>query len=438
MFSVRTYSNTVLNLLIALAISIVVNFSYVLLLLVERNPENESSRHASDERAVVIEEQGRLSVSGDGHGYILYERDEIDSVYITSFRVSRLDLRDGDMMQVSALPAASDSPHAHMRFHKLLQLNGEPFDYSTLYNRPKEGWLFAMQIIYFFVVSFIVLTIMTWQTERKRYIQRGLISIVVTALLYLLVPVANWHTGEITMLIGSNNLLDYNMILKCSFALVVALLYGHIYSLISKQQEIVLENEHLKNENLSTRYNMLVSQISPHFFFNSLNSLAMLIREKDSQRALTYIDQLSYTFRYIIQNGQNSLSTLGEELKFAEAYSYLFRIRYADKLFFDINTDKKLDGWQLPSLTLQPLIGNAVKHNTITKSNPFRVSIYTDGEYLVVSNKKSPKLEPEPSSGIGLKNLNARYLLITGCAIEIIDSESDFTVRLPLMKPADK
>lgn len=436
MFSPRSYSDTVLNLLIAVAISLVVNFSYVLLLLVERNPD-AGPHHRGSEQNIVIEQQGTLSLSPDGHGYILFDGGEIDSVYITSFRVSRLGLNEGDKMQIVAEPVESN-PAAHLRFEELLELNGEPFDYSTIYNRPKEGWLFALQILYFFLISFIVLTIMTWRSERKKQMQRALLSILVAALLYMLVPVANWRTGEITMIIGAEDLLDYNMILKCSFALVVALLYGHIYRLIHKQQEIVLENEQLKNENLSTRYNMLVSQISPHFFFNSLNSLAMLIREKDSERALTYIDQLSYTFRYIIQNGQNTLSTLGDELKFAEAYSYLFRIRYADKLFFDINTDKDLNNWQLPSLTLQPLIGNAVKHNTITKSNPFHVSITTEGKHLVVSNKKLPKLNPEPSSGIGLKNLNDRYMLITGCAIEIIETDNEFTVRIPLMKPTEK
>ena len=101
----------------------------------------------------------------------------------------------------------------------------------------------------------------------------------------------------------------------------------------------------------------------------------MLVRERDGEKALTYIDQLSYTFRYIIQNGQSTLMTLDEELKFIEAYSYLFEIRYADKLFFDIDVDDKYRSWTLPALSLQPLIGNAVKHNTITRSKPFHISI---------------------------------------------------------------
>ena len=181
---------------------------------------------------------------------------------------------------------------------------------------------------------------------------------------------------------------------------------------------------------------MLLGQISPHFFFNSLNSLSMLVREKDEEKALAYIDQLSYTFRYIIQNGQNTLSTLEDEIGFARAYGELFKVRYADKLFFDIDIEPKYNNWLLPALTLQPLIGNAVKHNTITRKQPLHVSIRTEGSTLVVSNRKAPKLDPEPSTGIGLKNLSSRWQLITNHDIEIKETDTEFIVRMPLQRPS--
>ena len=195
------------------------------------------------------------------------------------------------------------------------------------------------------------------------------------------------------------------------------------------------ENERLKTEYLSTRYNMLVGQINPHFFFNSLNSLAMLVREKDDKRALEYIDQLSYTFRYIIQNGQSGLTTLKDEMTFAEAYIYLFKIRYEDKLFFNIEIDDKYMGWTLPALSLQPLIGNAVKHNSITTKHPLHVTIRVVGGMLEVENPKQPKLDVEPSTGIGLNNLQSRWHIVTGKDIEIIDDNNRFLVRMPLMEP---
>jgi LytS/YehU family sensor histidine kinase len=161
----------------------------------------------------------------------------------------------------------------------------------------------------------------------------------------------------------------------------------------------------------------------------------MLIREGKTDKALDYTDQLSYTFRYILQNGQNTTTTLAEEIGFARAYGELFKVRYADKLFIDIDIDEALNSYTLPALSLQPLIGNAVKHNTITRKQPFTISIRTEGDMLVVSNRKAPKLDPEPSTGIGLKNLSSRWQLITGQDIEICENDEEFTVRMPLQKP---
>ena len=169
---------------------------------------------------------------------------------------------------------------------------------------------------------------------------------------------------------------------------------------------------------------MLVSQINPHFFFNSLNSLSMLVREKDDKRALEYINQLSYTFRYITQNSNNSeLVALSEEMHFADAYCYLFRIRYADKIFFDVAIDEKYMDWRLPALSLQPLIGNAVKHNAITAKNPVHVRIYTENDYLIVANERRPLLEEQIGTGTGLENLRNRYNQMLGCYIEVVQTE---------------
>jgi LytS/YehU family sensor histidine kinase len=76
-----------------------------------------------------------------------------------------------------------------------------------------------------------------------------------------------------------------------------------------------------------------------------------------------------------------------------------------------------------------------VKHNTITRKQPFHIVIRTEGDKLVVANRKAPKIEPEPSTGIGLQNLRSRWQLITGKDIEIRETNEEFIVRLPLQKP---
>ena len=414
------YSDLILNLLVALAVSLVVNFSYVLLLIVDQKSDGQP--RPAKASVIARGEEGTLRVSPDGHGYIVYENG--DSVYVMMQRIYRMNLKDGDRLVANL--AAPRRHGAHPVMTELRMRNGEEFDYSTLFNRPSKTTELALQLFYYLVVSFIMLSILTSVRRRYtpgRFVRHCIWCVLAAAALYMVAPVTEWRSGRIMLNCMGDHIFDYMLLLKCSFAVAVSMLYGWVYVLNSKQQAVVMENERLKNENLTTRYNMLVGQINPHFFFNSLNSLAMLVREKHDEKALTYIDQLSYTFRYIIQNGQSTLMTLDEELKFVEAYSYLFKIRYADKLFFDIDIEEKYRTWTLPALSLQPLIGNAVKHNTITRSKPFHISIRTENGWLVVSNPKVPKLEPEPSTGIGLENLRNRWHLITGRDIEIIDTD---------------
>ena len=426
------YSDLILNLLVALAVSLVVNFSYVLLLIVDQ--KSDGQQRPAKASVIARGEEGTLRISPDGHGYIVYENG--DSVYVMMQRIYRMNLKDGDRLVANL--AAPRRHGAHPVMTELRMRNGEEFDYSTLFNRPSKTTELALQLFYYLVVSFIMLSILTSVRRRYtpgRFVRHCIWCVLAAAALYMVAPVTEWRSGRIMLNCMGDHIFDYMLLLKCSFAVAVSMLYGWVYVLNSKQQAVVMENERLKNENLTTRYNMLVGQINPHFFFNSLNSLAMLVREKHDEKALTYIDQLSYTFRYIIQNGQSTLMTLDEELKFVEAYSYLFKIRYADKLFFDIDIEEKYRTWTLPALSLQPLIGNAVKHNTITRSKPFHISIRTENGWLVVANPKVPKLEPEPSTGIGLENLRNRWHLITVRDIEIIDTDKEFVVRMPLHNP---
>ena len=426
------YSDQILNLLVALAVSLVVNFSYVLLLIVDQKSDGQP--RPAKASVIARGEEGTLQVCHAGLGYIVYENG--DSVYVMMQRIYRMNLKDGDRLVANL--AAPRRHGAHPVMTELRMRNGEEFDYSTLFTRPSKTTELALQLFYYLVVSFIMLSILTSVRRRYtpgRFVRHCIWCVLAAAALYMVAPVTEWRSGRIMLNCMGDHIFDYMLLLKCSFAVAVSMLYGWVYVLNSKQQAVVMENERLKNENLTTRYNMLVGQINPHFFFNSLNSLAMLVREKHDEKALTYIDQLSYTFRYIIQNGQSTLMTLDEELKFVEAYSYLFKIRYADKLFFDIDIEEKYRTWTHPALSLQPLIGNAVKHNTITRSKPFHISIRTENGWLVVSNPKVPKLEPEPSTGIGLENLRNRWHLITGRDIEIIDTDKEFVVRMPLHTP---
>lgn len=422
----------VVNLLVALAVSLVVNFSYLLLVLVD---ESSDPPHKGEEKE-FIECTGWLDKNPDGHGYLLVATAEgVDSLYLPQNRINWLQLQDGDFLKVRAEVVKL----GHPRVKAVLERNGERFDEATLYHRPSKGVAIGAQLLFYLLHSFLVILLMTSGGEKRGYtslyyLKRLGICILLSVLLYLIAPVQRWRTGELVLQFQQHQWMDYVLLLRILFTLVVSALYGYIYGLLHKSQRIAIENEHLKNENLTSRYNMLASQVNPHFFFNSLNSLAMLVREGKTDGALTYIDRLSYTFRYILQSGKATLVTLDEELSFAEAYSYLFHTRYADKLFFDVEVDEEAKGYLLPALTLQPLMGNAVKHNTITRQQPLRVKIRTEGDCLVVENPHRPKLDPEPGMGIGLENLQNRWELIMGRSIQVEKTDDYFRVRMPLKK----
>lgn len=446
----RKRSTTVINALIAIVITLAVNFSYILVMIAEQR-ENTSSPNAMAQQMPRprIEIEGTLHLSHDGYGYIICERVltaelpdsmHIDSVFVNNRKVWNYRLQDGDKITCTIHPPRGKS---NPNLNEVLVQNGNEIPAPPIYDRPRRDQDMTWQMLYYFGLTLLLLTVMTARFDVNnftphRYLIRCAIAILVAFACYFVAPFINWQAGGKVMMIFQNEpriMIDYMIIIKCLVAVIVAILYGRIYGMLFEQQKMQVENERLRSENLQTQYNMLMGQISPHFFFNSLNSLSMLVRDHNEEKALAYIDQLSYTFRYIIQNGQNTKTTLVDEMEFTHAYGELFKVRYADKLFFDIDIDSQYNQWTLPALTMQPLIGNAVKHNIITRKQPFHISIRTEGSTLVVSNRKAPKLEPEPSTGIGLKNLRSRWQLITGHDIEIKDTATEFIVRLPLQRP---
>ena len=420
---------------LAIVISLICNFSYLILLV--SNPSDIDIRANGRRNKHSISEvvEGRLSVHGDGYGYIITDRS--DSIYVDYRRVKSLGLEDGDYLKVNATNRTSFEA-SHLFAYEIIQRNGADFDYGAIYRGSNQWNILLYQFAFYFVLSFVMLMIMNRKQRDAtltQFIFRSLVCLLISMVAYFVSPVPIIHTGEVIPVYQSRHLIELSVILKSSFTLAVVILYSRIYSLVYREQQISLENEMLRNENLTTKYNMLASQVNPHFLFNSLSSLSMLVREKDEERALKYIDQLSYTFRYLSQNGANtSFISLREEIKFAEAYSYLYKIRYADKIAFDFDIDEKYLDHKLPPISLQPLIGNAVKHKAISSKRLFRVRIYTDNGYLVVANNKFPMLEPNPGTGLGLTNLNSRYMLLLNREIEIINNEQEFIVRLPLVK----
>lgn len=192
-----------------------------------------------------------------------------------------------------------------------------------------------------------------------------------------------------------------------------------------------IENEHLRAENLLIRYQSLENQVNPHFLFNSLNTLDGLIGLED-EKAHQYLHQLAVSYRYIMRQAKHV--TLREELEFAQSYIDMMGIRYGDNLKgVQQIAPQCLDKLVVP-ISLQLLIENAIKHNVISNHHPLTIHLATSGDNaLVVSNSLQPKNDQVQSEGIGLDNLNQRYMLLFEREITIRQTASEFAVEIPLI-----
>lgn len=160
----------------------------------------------------------------------------------------------------------------------------------------------------------------------------------------------------------TGSVLVFQYLVTCFLCTVL----GHFVKLYIEQRQKEMEIQRLKSENLQSRYDALMGQINPHFLFNSLGGISALIRKKDDNRTLRYVDELSDIFRYILQSERKGMVGLGEELQFVEAFRYVMEVRFEDKLSFDMRVDERAKNtYKLPVLSLLPLIDNVVVHNQI-------------------------------------------------------------------------
>jgi hypothetical protein len=180
----------------------------------------------------------------------------------------------------------------------------------------------------------------------------------------------------------------------------------------------------------------LIRQINPHFLFNNLNALSSLITT-DPEKAEYFLDELSKVYRYLMRNNEEALSTLGREMQFIQSYMALLNIRYNEAVVLQVSGIGPFVDRLVPSLSLQLLVENAVKHNMARRSQPLVISITVDGQQrLVVENNVQRKPGSVSSNKVGLSNISIKYKLLNQPGLVIENDEHFFRVRLPLLHRA--
>jgi LytS/YehU family sensor histidine kinase len=250
-------------------------------------------------------------------------------------------------------------------------------------------------------------------------------------------PPTFWDTLSITLL--------YQVLLfVIAYALILTITY-----LVDSREKVarqMTETARLNEELSKAQLAALRRQMEPHFMFNTLNSIAGLVRDHRNDAAVGMIVGLSEFLRRASQDSHRSQVTLAEEVEYLQRYVDIQKVRYGERLRVSVDIPADLLNAQVPSLLLQPLVENAIKHGVAKrvvggsvrvtgarKDGSVHLSVYNDGPSF-------PKDWETTSAGVGLANLRTRLQILHGRASELQMRSAgadgvEVVVTVPLQEP---
>ncbi len=211
---------------------------------------------------------------------------------------------------------------------------------------------------------------------------------------------------------------------------------GVLLAMFAAKQFVETNNRLLRmeKEKRESELRLLQAQIDPHFLFNNLNTLDVLI-EQNPTEARAYLKHLAALYRYLIRHKDEDVVPLSEEWAFAQDYVYLLQQRFGKAYFFDNKLEiNHLDDYLIPPGALQSAIENAVKHNQGDDRSPVQISLEAQPGRLEVRNTYRPKPGNGHSEGTGLANLRARYELLGETGLRAERAGDEWVVGLPLVR----
>jgi sensor histidine kinase YesM len=212
----------------------------------------------------------------------------------------------------------------------------------------------------------------------------------------------------------------------------------------ARAQEVM--RARLAAELAESELRLLRAQLEPHFLFNALNAVTAFVRV-DPPRAERMLGELSELLRLVLHAARAEDVSLEEELRIAERYAAVHRLRFGDALAVRVDANPELRALRVPGIVLQPLIENAVRHAAnASPGAEVRVRAHREGDRLVLSvaNTRAPGGGAHQGTGsgqaVGLANTRARLARIYGAAASVeLRDEAECTVaeiRVPLTPPA--
>ncbi len=246
--------------------------------------------------------------------------------------------------------------------------------------------------------------------------------------------VESMRMGDILKRMGLNELsLILIRALDYIFVLTLNMMFFLSHFMVAWKDSLI-RAERLQRESAHVRFDALRNQLNPHFLFNSLNSLNSLIYD-DQKLASQFLQQLSRVYRYVLQNKDKELVSLNTEAEFIQNYISLLKTRFGEALRITLTISPEKGEVLIVPVTLQIMIENAIKHNMATQQQPLEVSVFVEGEELLIRNNLQRKSQIEHSNKQGLSNLRALYAYITSKPVRVVETPNTFTVCIPLIHP---
>uniref|UniRef100_UPI00404AD04F 2TM domain-containing protein n=1 Tax=Gelidibacter sp. TaxID=2018083 RepID=UPI00404AD04F len=299
---------------------------------------------------------------------------------------------------------------------------------------------FAFYQVYAFVLGYSNMTFFdqlqkrNWKKEQT--ILRLAIGLVGSAIITLLglfiirlLTVMVLHGKTFGEFIAYERIGNYQFGFWVTLNIVIVFHFIHYYNAYQQKK---LKEQKVIAGTASAQFESLKNQIDPHFLFNSLNVLSSLI-EENPENAQRFTVSLSKIYRYVLEQKDKELVTVAEELDFAKTYMNLLKMRFENSITFEIPEGfNNLDAKVVP-LSLQLLLENTIKHNSVSEQKPLQIKITVEDNYLVVTNNLQKKEVLQSRKGVGLQNIVNRYAILTTRPVLVDETPHHFNVKIPIL-----
>jgi two-component system, LytTR family, sensor kinase len=201
---------------------------------------------------------------------------------------------------------------------------------------------------------------------------------------------------------------------------------------VEEKAQLEVQAAELERETFNLQYHQLKNQVNPHYLFNMLTSLDGLIHT-NPDLASDFVRHMSKVYRYVLQHKENEVVSMDEELEFISHYVELLQIRYGAGISIEHSISTYAAEKGIVMITLQMLIDNAIKHNSLQVNAPLVIKMWDENGYLNVQNNKQLKKQMDTSNGQGIVQLKKLYTYLTHKKIYVEETEELYTLKLPLL-----